>query len=101
MKWIMTIIAVEALTQLICKAELFDRPREQIKSLGGFFKALLSCPYCVSVWSALLIIGLMIYYEYTFWFILLLVLHRVSNFLHDIYSILLQLKINLILKRWI
>jgi len=99
MKYIMAIIAVEALTQLICKAELFDTPREKMMSWGWWFNDLLSCPYCVSVWSALFVIGLLVFYEYTFWFILLLVLHRVSNVFHDAYGVLLNIKINLILRR--
>ncbi len=98
MKYLLAIIAVEALTQLICKAEIFDTPREWL-SRCSFFERLLSCGYCVSVWSALFVIVLLMFWNYTQWFILLLVLHRISNVLHDVYGVLLQAKINLILRR--
>jgi len=98
MKYLLGIIAVEALTQLICKAEIFDTPRGWL-SKCSFFERLLSCGYCVSVWSALFVIGLLTFWDYTQWFIMLLVLHRISNFLHDAYGALLQTKINLALRR--
>lgn len=98
MKIILMILAVEAVTQLICKAEIFDTARNKLSSYGWWFQELLRCPYCVSVWSALFIIILSVFWNYTYLFILLLVIHRMSNFLHDIYSMILHKKINIILK---
>jgi hypothetical protein len=99
MKLILCIIAAEAMTQLTCKAEIFDRLRNWIKSLSNFTNELLSCPYCVSVWVAGFTVLLYISYEWAWWFILLLVIHRISNVLHDIFSIVLNFKIDQILRR--
>lgn len=99
MKLIMCIIAAEAMTQLACKAEIFYRLRDWIKSLSAFTNELLSCPYCVSVSVAAFTVVLYIGYELAWWFILLLVIHRASNVLHDLFSIILNYKIDQILKR--
>jgi hypothetical protein len=99
MKLILCIIAAEAMTQLACKAEIFNRLREWVKSLSKFTDELLSCPYCVSVWVAGFTVILLIAYEWTWWFILLLVIHRLSNFLHDLTRIVLNFKIDQVLRR--
>lgn len=99
MKLIMCIIAAEAMTQLTCKAEIFNRLRDWIKSLSPFTNELLSCPYCVSVWVAAFTVLLYIGYEFAWWFILLLVIHRISNVVHDMFSIILNYKIDQILRR--
>ena len=87
------------MTQLVCKAEIFNRLREWVKSLSKFTDELLSCPYCVSVWVAGFTVILLIAYEWTWWFILLLVIHRMSNFLHDLTRIVLNFKIDQVLRR--
>jgi hypothetical protein len=99
MKLIMCIIAAEAMTQLACKAEIFDRLREWLKNLSRFTNELFSCPYCVSVWVAGFTVILYIFYEVAWAFVLLLVIHRISNVLHDVFSIMLNLKIDQILRR--
>jgi hypothetical protein len=99
MKLVMCIIAAEAMTQLTCKAEIFNRLREWLKSLSSFTNELLSCPYCVSVWVAGFTVILYASYEWSWWFILLLVIHRISNVLHDLFSIILNFKIDQILRR--
>jgi hypothetical protein len=99
MKLVMCIIAAEAMTQLTCKAEIFNRLRDWIKSLSNFTNELLSCPYCVSVWVAGFTVLLYVGYEWSWWLILLLVIHRASNVLHDLFSIILNFKIDQILRR--
>lgn len=99
MKLIMCVIAAEAMTQLACKAEIFDRLRCWMKSLSVFTDRLLSCPYCVSVWIAGFTVLLYISYAWSWWFVLLLVIHRVSNVLHDLFGIVLNYKIDQILRR--
>jgi hypothetical protein len=99
MKLVMCIIAAEAMTQLTCKAEIFDRLRNWIKSLSTFTNDLLSCPYCVSVWVAAFTVVLFMAWEWSWWFVLLLVIHRISNVLHDLFSIILNFKIDQILRR--
>jgi hypothetical protein len=95
----MCIIAAEAMTQLTCKAEIFNAPRSWLKNLSSFTNELLSCPYCVSVWVAGFTAILYTGYEWSWWFILLLVIHRISNVLHDLFMIILNFKIDQILKR--
>jgi hypothetical protein len=87
------------MTQLACKAEIFNRLRDWLKSLSSFTNELLSCPYCVSVWVAAFTVILYIGYKWAWWFILLLAIHRVSNVLHDVFSIILNFKIDQILRR--
>jgi hypothetical protein len=100
MKLILCIIAAEAMTQLSCKAEIFDDLREWIKSLSEFTNGLLSCPYCISVWVAAFTMLFYIYWDlFGIYFITFLVIHRVSNFLHDAMSAMLNFKIDQILKR--
>jgi hypothetical protein len=99
MKLILCIIAAEAMTQLTCKAEIFNRLRDWLKSLSKFTDELLSCPYCVSVWVAGFTVLLAITWEWSFWFVYLLVIHRMSNFLHDLIRIVLNFKIDQILRR--
>lgn len=99
MKLIMCIIAAEAMTQLACKAEIFDRLREWLKGMSKFMNDLLACPYCVSVWVAGFTVVMYITYEWTWWFILLLVIHRSSNVLHDVFRIILNCKIDQVLRR--
>ena len=99
-KYLLAIIAIEALTQLVCKAEIFDTSRNKIMSWGWWTNDLLSCPYCVSVWSAAFVMCFLdLPSDVYLWPILWLVLHRTSNYLHDMYGIILNTKINLILSR--
>lgn len=99
MKMIFCLIAAEALTQLICKAEIFDKPREFIKSMSTFTNRLLSCPYCISVWVATFVIVLYYYWNYSFYFVIMLTIHRGSNLFHNIFRIVENYKIDQILKR--
>lgn len=99
MKLILCIIAAEAMTQLTCKAEIFNRPRNWFKNLCGFTKELIECPYCVSVWVAGFTTVLYVYYEFIYLFIIGLVIHRLSNFLHDIFRIVFNIKLDQYLRR--
>jgi hypothetical protein len=99
MKLMLCIIAAEAMTQLICKAEIFNRPRSWFKNLCKFTKKLLECSYCVSVWIAGFTTILYVYYEATYMFIILLVIHRISNLLHDIFRIVFNVKLDQYLRR--
>jgi hypothetical protein len=98
-KLILCIIAAEALTQLACKAEIFDRIREWLKSLCSFTFLLLTCPYCVSVWMAALATLMYFTWEYSQFFVIGLVIHRVSNFAHDLFRVVQNFKIDQVLKR--
>jgi len=98
-RFLFCLITVEAVTQLICKAEIFDNLRDWLSSRSKFLNSLLACPYCVSVWSGLLGLIIFYYWECLNWFSYIMVLHRVSNVLHDFISLLTQFKIDLILRR--
>ena len=99
MKLILCIIAAEAMTQLTCKAEIFNRLRNWFKSLCNFTKELMECPYCVSVWVAAFATVLYVYYEFIYLFTIGLVIHRLSNVLHDIFRIVFNVKLDQYLRR--
>jgi len=83
-------LAAEALTKLIRDAEIFDVPRAWICARSKWMNALLTCGYCISVWSAAIVLGLMAYFHAL---VLLLALHRLSNVLHDLLGIIVADKI--------
>ena len=99
MRLVLCIIAAEALTQLACKAEIFDKLREWLKSLSTFTFLLLTCPYCVSVWAAAFVTLLYFTWEYSQIFVIGLVIHRLSNFAHDCFRVVQNFKIDQVLKR--
>jgi len=88
-KYILAILAVEAITNIITKSELFSPIREfffnrRNNKIYKFIHDLLDCGYCMSVW-----IGIMAAFYLTYVdsdvvnvFVLGLVLHRLSNILH-------------------
>lgn len=92
MFWVELIFAViltELFTELVVKSVVFRPIRERIQSLGRWFKDLLACGYCFSVWASygvVLLLGLA--YDFTGWYYLDLTLtgfivHRLSNYLHN------------------
>ena len=99
MKLVLCIVAAEALTQLACKAEIFDRIREWLKSLSTFTFLLLTCPYCVSVWVASCVTLMYFTWEYSQFFVIGLVIHRASNFAHDCFRVVQNFKIDQVLNR--
>jgi hypothetical protein len=99
MKLLLCVIAAEALTQLTCKAEIFDGLRNWLRASSVFLNRLLECPYCVSVWVAFFTTFLYYYWAYSYLFVIMLVIHRMSNFLHDLFRIATNHKIDQILCR--
>lgn len=84
-RWVLAIIAVEALTELLVNAEILDKPRNAISKIR-FFKELFDCGYCLSVWMALFVFGiLLLKLEIV---LVPIVIHRTSNYVHSIYSFL-------------
>jgi hypothetical protein len=98
---LMMIVVTEALVELICHARIFDSTRNKIKEINWFFKELLDCPYCLSVWAGLLSAAL--YSNLDVWpvriFCIIIAFHRLSNVLHLAYKILLDANLNQILRR--
>lgn len=100
-KLLLLIILAEAVTELICKAEILERPRSYVKSLGWFFDELLSCYYCTSVWVGIILAQLYFVSDnvYILVFCSGIVVHRLSNYVHLLFSILRDIQINMRLER--
>jgi hypothetical protein len=89
--FIVSVFFIEGATELICKSNIFKSFRSKLSALHPFFKELLSCGYCTSVWVATApaaflafrlsnsIGGLVFVFPF-----LTVVLHRLSNFVHNI-----------------
>ena len=86
---IMSIMA-ETLTELAVKSQIFLTTRTWLSGKSDFLKELLHCGYCFSVWMAFFVIvvtGLFIPLTgraILDGFITLLVVHRLSNVLHNV-----------------
>jgi len=82
MKWIIAIIAVEAIVEIFMESSLFDNFRVWIGGKHVLLDEFVTCGWCLSVWVAGLVfvfvcIGL-------WWLFIPIAVHRVSNYLHDI-----------------
>lgn len=92
---ICTIILIEAITNLVSKSDLFKPIREFLFNKGEnklfrFMHALVDCPYCLSVWVAMLCAVLLYLYINNLlpfvlvWVCVSIVFHRLSNIFHFI-----------------
>ena len=82
MKYIVAIIAVEAIVEIFMHSALFANFRTWIGGKHELLDVFVTCGWCLSVWVALLVFGL-IYIG--LWVVLIpLAIHRMSNFIHDI-----------------
>jgi hypothetical protein len=92
-EFLFAVLLTELLTELVIKSVLFKPLR---KKLPNFFipfhewvKELLGCGYCFSVWVAFGVAFLLqVAYDLTGWYpvdlaLTALVIHRVSNYLHN------------------
>jgi hypothetical protein len=82
---ILFIITVEAITEIAINSELWETPREWLKKRGWFFKSLLSCGWCFSMWVAWGLYGFL-YWTEAWWILFPFVAHRASNYLHVAYE---------------
>lgn len=87
--FILSIVFVEAATELVVKSAIISRPREYIKSKNNFIREMLSCGYCFSVWASFITsLYLFRYLEGVNAVVAFLItwisLHRLSNYLHNI-----------------
>lgn len=104
MAWLAVIMAVEALTEIITASKImfgvrdwFSRnpdPKGFWAKLRAWVGELLNCGYCTSVWVALAAahfaptgkcVGCTLY-AWPIFFIKVLVIHRASNLLHELFS---------------
>ncbi len=90
-------IAVEGLVELLYGAEILRGPRDWLKRRSVFFKRLLECKYCLSVWAAALVAGLWALARFVHpaasWMIWTIALHRTANRLHDLFDYVVQAKV--------
>lgn len=83
------VVFTEALTELIVKSQIFSPARVWLSFQSSFLKELLSCGYCTSVWVALsftLVSGMVLPFtgtEILNALVTALVIHRLSNYLHN------------------
>jgi hypothetical protein len=95
-------VVVEATTQLIGDSDIFGGIREWVKAKSKFFNDLFSCKYCLSVWISLFItmtyfgVKFFVWQSLPYYFIVMLFIHRLSNFYHLIFDIVNEYK----LYRW-
>ena len=85
MTWILAVIATEALVEFFVNAEIFDKTRKAISKVK-FLKDLFECGYCLSVWMALFVFGILLLKIEII--LVPIVIHRTSNYVHSIYSFL-------------
>jgi len=87
---ITAVILTEALTELAVKSELFEPLRkllfESESRLLNFIHQILDCGYCFSVWAAALssILIFILDNKIIDFFILCVIVHRLSNLFHFI-----------------
>ncbi len=95
-RFLLAIIATEALVELWKKAAPLQGIRRWTISKTPFLYSqeqeshLLDCPYCLSVWVGFLMMVLYLYLDSTVFILFtgMLSVHRGSNFLHLIFSLL-------------
>jgi hypothetical protein len=88
----MAVILTEALTELVVKSELFWPMRKWLFDRGqnsrvfSFFHELIDCGYCFSVWAGFFSLVLVLNSDYTpiLFFITGLIIHRLSNLIHNL-----------------
>lgn len=91
--FVVSIVFVEAVTELIVKSVIFLPLREKLSRGEGFLSKILNCGYCASVWVAVLpslAFSVVLSYYLVGWlgilsfFFLVPVIHRCSNYLHNV-----------------
>ena len=82
MRWLALIIATEAVTEIIMAAELAPLVwLRKVASKITFFKELLQCGWCLSLWVAtILLITVYLGGEIA---VFLFAIHRLANLFHD------------------
>jgi hypothetical protein len=86
---ILLAIATEATTNIITKSTMFEPLRKWIfekreKKVFRFVNNLIDCPYCTSVWVAMLLFCLYGLIPFFSMILMVLAIHRFSNIIHHI-----------------
>jgi hypothetical protein len=104
-KFIVFAILIESLVELFFKAAPLQRIRHWIINKTPFLEVdeqhLLDCKYCVSFWVSVVVVLVMVFFDNTITrtFGFIIVVARLSNFIHIIYAIVFNGKMNMILRR--
>ena len=79
------IILTEILTRAARSWGIFQKPRDFLKRKSGFFRKLLDCFECTSVWVGAFVVTYLVYFELNFitWALLFAALAR---YLHTFYE---------------
>jgi len=87
---LITIVLIEAITNILSKSVLFGPVREFFHKHNKFIHKLLDCPYCTSVWVGIFCVAMLYLYNINVLplplalFFMGIVFHRLSNVLHFI-----------------
>ena len=88
--WILSIIAVEAVTEIIVQSNIFSRLRNALAKVSNFLGEWITCGYCLSIWIsasvAWFLPGDVTHIVIIDYLIRIFVLHRISNVLHELLS---------------
>jgi hypothetical protein len=99
MKYLILIIATEALVELWKKAMPLQGIRRKLTELTPFLEIdgqhLFDCGYCLSVWVGALVFISYSFFDELIYFFGALAIHRVSNYVHLVISYLRDLQLNL------
>ena len=80
-------LVVEGICEILTKADVFKFLQDWSKPRDSFFKKLLSCAYCLSVWVSFLIC--FVFADSSIPLVLeMFLVHRLSNWYHHIYELL-------------
>ena len=95
-KLVLAVLAAEALVELWKKAAPLQKIKDYIVSLTPFFYStrqqthMLECPYCFSVYVGVAMIAIILYVNDMIFMVIAgsLAVHRVSNYVHLVFSLL-------------
>jgi len=89
-RFILAIIAAEAITEILIASELLDGPREWLAKKHALLRTFTECGWCISVWVAVVVYAFMVYKLDAL--LVIPVIHRMSNLLHDLFGVVLKMK---------
>ena len=99
MKYLVLIIATEALVELWKKAMPLQGIRRKLTTWTPFLEIdgqhLFDCGYCLSVWVGALVFVSYSIFSGMIYFFGILAIHRISNYVHLVVSYLRDLQLNL------
>jgi hypothetical protein len=105
MKILLTILLVEALTELFFKAAPLQGIRNWLIIKTPFLNSeqghLFECKHCTAFWISIGVVLIAIFADYYVTRLLayIIIIHRLSNFIHIIYSTIRDWQLNLRLSR--